>query len=73
MYGELDLAVKRVELQVGRAYGHFQMAHTPLFETISEAIPRHKLAEARGDLKVEIQGRDCTDFCSTCNHAWSAW
>ena len=30
--------------QVGRAYGHFQMAHTPLFECISEALPQHTLA-----------------------------
>ena len=30
--------------QVGRAYGHFQMAHTPLFECISETLPHHTLA-----------------------------
>lgn len=43
---------------VGRAYGHFQMAHTPLFETISEALPKHKLAEA-----LKEDGEGAIDRC----------
>eukprot|EP00913_Durusdinium_trenchii_P026787 g25127.t1 len=30
---------------VGRAYGHFQMVHTLLFDSISTALPSHVLAE----------------------------
>lgn len=47
---------------VGRAYGHFQMAHTPLFECISETLPHHTLAlEADQTEEISAQDEDAED------------
>ncbi|CAJ1380602.1 unnamed protein product [Effrenium voratum] len=43
---------------VGRAYGHFLMAHTPLFETISQALPGRTLAMPEADCNKQALEED---------------
>ncbi|CAK9085380.1 4 [Durusdinium trenchii] len=51
---------------VGRAYGHFQMVHTLLFDSISTALPSHVLAEVEerqallADAEEELDDEDTT-------------
>ncbi|CAJ1361095.1 unnamed protein product, partial [Effrenium voratum] len=43
---------------VGRAYSHFLMAHTPLFETISQALPGRTLAMPEADCNKQALEED---------------
>eukprot|EP00435_Cladocopium_sp_Y103_P023784 s2598_g5.t2 len=63
---------------VGRAYGHFQMAHTPLFECISETLPHHTLAlEADQTEEISAQDEDAeesrTNLCDQMHQAAEAY